>query len=209
MEYKDRVQCFIPGHIHTKVEAWRALRPRVDVEVLAWIEQGYQVKRHEAAMNIRCRNGKVARENEAAVRALFVKRVLEGSWETAKGEDLINIIPINLAPKPGAEVPWRWLINGQPVNDSYAKWKVRYEGLRTLPLVLKPGDYMICIDLHSGYDALRLTDDSRVLFGVRVVLMPDDVERLLRAGKIRIPLFGQMYNLIAVRKPMQLLCLEL
>ena len=194
VEYKDRVQCFIPGHIHTKVEAWRALRPRVDVEVLAWIEQGYQVKRHEAAMNIRCRNGKVARENEAAVRALFVKRVLEGSWETAKGEDLINIIPINLAPKPGAEVPWRWLINGQPVNDSYAKWKVRYEGLRTLPLVLKPGDYMICIDLHSGYDALRLTDDSRVLFGVRVVLMPDDVERLLRAGKIRIPLFGQVYK---------------
>ena len=44
VEYKDKVQHFIPGHIHTKVEAWRALRPRMDVEVLAWIEQGYQVK---------------------------------------------------------------------------------------------------------------------------------------------------------------------
>ena len=30
---------------------------------MAWIEQGYEVKKHEAAMHLRCRNGKVAREN--------------------------------------------------------------------------------------------------------------------------------------------------
>ena len=191
-KYRDKQQEFVPGHIHSKVEAWRSLRPQVDVEVMAWIEQGYEVKQHEAAMHLRCRNGKVARENMGAVRALFMKRVKEGSWEVVRGEDLINIIPINLAPKPGAEVPWRWLINGRPVNESYSKWRVRYEGLKTLPLVLKPGDWMVSIDLHSGYDALQLTQGSRALFGVRVVLTAQEVEELLQLGLLQAEQLGKV-----------------
>ena len=70
---------------------------------MAWVEQGYEVQHHEAAMHIRCRNGKVARDNDNAVRALFLTRLQEGSWETANGEDLIKIIPVNLAPKLGAD----------------------------------------------------------------------------------------------------------
>ena len=149
-EFKGRKQTFIPGYIHEKVDEWRRLEPKVDEEVMAWVEQQYEVQVHPAATGLRCRNGKVARENDGAVRALLMKRLKEGSWETSSSEEIINIVPINLAEKPGAEIPWRWLINGMPVNEAYQKWKVRYEGVHTLPLVLEPNDYMICIDLNSG-----------------------------------------------------------
>lgn len=192
-EYKGIVEKFIPGHIHDKVDEWRRLQPRVDEEVLAWVEQGYEVKEHQAAMGIRCRNGKVARENEEAVRALLLKRLREGSWEMTNSDEVINIVPINLAPKPSAAIPWRWLINGMPVNEHYAKWKVRYEGLHTLPLVLKPGDWMVSLDLHSGYDALKLQKKSRGLFAVRVVLLQEQVEALLQEGLLEVAQLGRQF----------------
>ena len=40
--------------------------------------------------------------------------------------------------------------SGMPVNEHYAKWKVRYEGLHTLPLVLQPHDYQVVTTTNEG-----------------------------------------------------------
>ena len=47
----------------------------------------------------------------------------------------VNIIPLNLAPKPGVKPPLRLIVNAIEVNEHVVgKWPCRYEGLQTLPM---------------------------------------------------------------------------
>ena len=52
---------------------------------------------------------------------------------------------------------------------------------------------MVSIDLHSGYDALKLTQASRALFGVRVVLSAQEAEELLQLGLLQVSQMGNLF----------------
>ena len=182
-EFKDRCDVFVPGGIHDKVEAWRAVRPKVDDEVLAWLEQHYEVQRHEEAVGVRCRNGKGARENPSALETLMIKRLSEGSWEMTGSVE--NVIPLNLVPKPGGEPPFRLVMDASPINSAYSKWKVKYEGHHTTPLAVKPGDLLFSVDLHSGYDCVLLKEGCRGLFGAKLRISAAGVARLRTGGSFQ------------------------
>ena len=176
-EFKGRKTPFVPGGVHKKVAAWRKMDPPPDREVLAWIEKGYEVKAPPEGEGIRSRNGRLARENMGALQALLIKRLKEKSWEAT--ESVTNIIPANLTPKEGAAIPWRLVLNAKLLNSSFNTWRTRYEGLKTVPLTVKPDDWLFSIDLESGYDAMLMQEKSRGLFGVKVRLTAEQVQELL------------------------------
>jgi hypothetical protein len=66
-----------------------------------------------------------------------------------------------LVPKPGQPGEWRFIFDGRELNDRIAGWRIRLEGLRDLPHLLRPGDEMVKIDLVSGFFHFRVSDDSR------------------------------------------------
>ena len=147
-QFLGRKTPFVPGGVHSKLEAWRNMDPPPDREVLAWIEKGYEVKMPPEAEGIRCKNGKVARANEEALQLLLLKRIKEGSWEITNAT--VNIIPANLTPKEGAEIPWRLVLNAIPLNEYFYTWRIKYEGLKTVPLTVKQDDWLFSVDYESG-----------------------------------------------------------
>lgn len=180
--YKDMKQCFKSGELHEKMEEWLRWEPTPDSEVLSWVEKGYPVQEHEAALGLNCGNGKVARQNPEALQILMTKRLREGSYETTR--TVKNVVPVNLVDKPTADPAFRVTLNGRPVNEAYGAWKIRYEGLKTVPLTVKHMDWLFTLDLFSGYDALLLTPESRGLFGVKIRFTEEQVRVLKEEGLI-------------------------
>ena len=80
------------------------------------------------------------------------------------------------------DLPWRFIINGIPVNEHYKTWKIKYESLRTVPLAVTPGCYMFTIDLESGYDAVELKKSCRGLFGISIVFSAERIAQLIAEG---------------------------
>ena len=193
-EFRNRAEAFKPGYVHNHYEAWLKVKPTPDDEVLGWIQQGYDAKHIPEATGIRCRNSQLARENNVAVKKLLLKRLRDGSWESTKGETLDNITPIHIAPKESADPPWRWLVNARPAGEHYTKWRVTYEGIHTLPLVVKPNDWLMSIDLTSGYDCIKLTKECRGLFGVRLVFPITIVELLIKEGLLLAEEVGRVFR---------------
>ena len=150
-------------------KAWRALVPRPHSEVLRWVDSMFEVKVQDMEP-IRKRNGAVARENSEALAVLIMGLLEQGSWEVVNKGSTVNVIPLNLAPKPGAEPPWRLICNAIEVNKcAVGAWPVRYEGVHTLPMVLEDGAYGFTLDLKDGYYAMWLQEASRGVFGGEVV----------------------------------------
>ena len=178
-EFKARVQEFVPGGIHAKLDAWRSMEPAVDTEVLHWVQHGYRVPHREEGVGLRLRNGRAARDNPDALQRLVMKRLRNQSWECTS--TVVNVLPANIAPKAG-DADGRLILNGQPLNEFYNTWRVRYEGMQTVPLCVTKGCWMISIDLYSGYDAVHLTKDSRGLFGVEVTFSAENLAALREEG---------------------------
>ena len=180
-EFKSTEKGVKPGKLHGRYEAWLQLDPTPDAEVLAWVPDMYVVKQHPDAMGLRCQNGRGARDNDEALQTILIKRLREESYEFAV-EGVINVVPVNLVPKPGATPPHRLVVVGSVINDSYEKWRVTYESLKTVALTTEEGDWLFSIDLDSGYDALLMTPESRKLFGVLVIFSKENVALLKQEG---------------------------
>ena len=178
-EFRSKVQEFVPGKIHDCLDAWRRLRPAVDAEVLRWVQYGYEVPHREEGTGLRLRNGKAAREKPDSLQRLVLKRLRNKSWECT--QSVVNVLPANIAPKDGDE-DGRLILDGKPLNEHYSTWRVRYEGVRTVPLCVTKGCWMFSIDLYSGYDAVLLTEDTKGLFGVEMVFSPENTALLLEEG---------------------------
>ena len=79
---------------------------------------------------------------------MILEVLVKGSWELVNEEDLINIIPIGLAPKPSKIPPFRLINDARLVNEHVGGWKFRYESLNAVPLVVNKGDWMFTLDLE-------------------------------------------------------------
>ena len=168
-----------------------------DSQVLKWMDQsGYHVHLSEQlvkelgaageqAVGIDKPNGVRAREHEVELRLVIVEALLKGSYEVvADRSGVDNVIPANLAPKPSKEPPWRLISNAMGVNKLLGLWSVRYETLRTVPLVVKQSDWVFSIDLTDAYHQFLLTEESRRLFGHKLRLTHEQVVQLEQAGKL-------------------------
>ena len=164
-------------------ERWRAMG--ADEEVLGWIRAGgYTVKVSEEGTGLFLKNGKLARDHDGELGKLVLQLLLKGSWEVVQAQQLTNVLPLHLAPKPGKNPPWRLICDGREVNKAVKEWKFRMESLRTLPVVVKPGDLMFTCDLEDAFYSAMLTEESRNLFGAKLKLDADMVQRCDRTGHL-------------------------
>lgn len=88
-----------------------------DSEVLAWMDQGgckvclSKEKVRELGkeglqpLGLNKRNGGRAREHGEDLRTVVMEVLLKGSYEVVTEEGVDNVIPMNLAPKPGKDPP--------------------------------------------------------------------------------------------------------
>ena len=154
-----------------------------DKEVLQWIRQGgYRIKVGEEGMGIREKNSKEARDHPEELQALILEVLVKGSWELVKEEELVNIIPIGLAPKPSKIPPFRLINDARLVNEHVKGWKFRYESLNAIPLVVKQGDFMFTLDLEDAYYSFLLEEESRNLFGGKLEFSEQMQARLKEEG---------------------------
>ena len=162
-----------------------------DEVVLSWFDQGgFDARMSEQLIaelaadgalqpvGIEKRNGAIARENEADLRMVVMEALRKGAYEVTTRLGVDNVIPMNLAPKPTKDPPWRLISNATEPNEFFPLWSVRYETLRTVPLVVRPGDWLFSIDLTDAYHQFALTVKSRRLFGHSIRLQQEDVQRL-------------------------------
>ena len=184
-KYRDRVQEFESGSLHHEqhVRAWEQLDPPADPEVLDWVRNQYEVRVGPEGKGIRKKNGQVARAHWDDHQTLVLKLLRQGSWEVVPAGSTANILPMNLADKPGAEPPWRIINNAMDLNEQIpCKWPIRYEGVQTLSMVLTPGCWGFTMDLKDGYYALWLRAESRRLFGAELKFSKENIEILEAAG---------------------------
>ena len=173
-------------------ERWKAAG--ADAEILSWIKQGgYEVRvSDDGARGIFKKNGKIARENGTDLAVLVCELVLKETWEIVSEQELRqngNILPMNLAPKPSKSPPWRIICNAIELNQFIKTWRVRYESLKSLGVMLKErregveAQWAFSIDLEDAYYSMLLKEGStRSLFGSKVFMPAELLCKLKEAG---------------------------
>jgi hypothetical protein len=121
------------------------------------------------------KNGQTARDNIGDLRLVVLEVLLKGSYEC---------VPREGVDKAEKGPPWRLIFNAIVVNAFIELWSVRYETLKTVPLVVSSGDWLFSIDLTDAYHQWSLTEESRRLFGHSVWLSQEQVQALFEAGKL-------------------------
>ena len=117
-------------------------------------EGGYTIKVDEAGKGIFKRNGKAARGNNIALVTLVLELLYKKTWEVVQEQQLHNVIPLGLTPKPGKDPPWRIISDAREVNEGVKPWKFRYETwyetLKSVPLIVNRGDWLLTCDLEDA-----------------------------------------------------------
>ena len=54
------------------------------------------------------------------------------------------------------------------MNEGVQPWKFKYETLKSVPLIMNKGEWLLTCDLEDAYHRCLLTEDSRNLFGGKV-----------------------------------------
>ena len=189
---RERKSVFVAGGMIVKpgmYEKWKAAG--ADEEILGWIKQGgYEVwVSEDGGRGIFKRNGKIAQENGTALAVLVCELLLKETWELVSEEELRksgNILPLNLAPKPSKDPPWRIICNAIDLNVFVSKWKCRYESLKSLGcMISQKGDsWLFSIDLEDAYYSCMLTKNCRGLFGAKVRMHAEQLAKLREAGLV-------------------------
>lgn len=189
--HEDPARAFCGGKLVQYRDTWE--RFGADAEVLSWLDEGYRVTisaEEEAAWSavgvyargIRKRNGGKARDNPVDMRVLVLQNIRKRSYEVCSVDDVDNVLPLNVAPKPGKSPPFRLIHNCIPLNPFVKLWSVRYEGLKTVPLVVAPGDWLFSIDLTEACYQLPLEETTRRLFGASLSFSQQQMQELEREG---------------------------
>ena len=105
-----------------------------------------------------------------------------GSWEVVSKSAVKNVLPLNLVPKPGKDPPWRLILNGRPFNPFVPLWNVKYETLRTVPLVVDKGDFVLNLDFTNAYYQIFLQEQARSYLGAALELTQRQVLELKKSG---------------------------
>jgi hypothetical protein len=186
-------QKFVAGQLHQYREEWR--KAGACKEVLDWLADGYPIRVNEDSAEaqeaiaagkdwkgINKSNGKLAMEHLDEFRLVVVDVLQKGAWAVVEHDAVVNVLPMNVAPKPSKSPPWRLILNCMALNEFVPLWSVRYETLRTVPLVVDQGDWLFSIDFTDAYYQLLVQEKCRELIGARIVLTQQQVQELFEAG---------------------------
>ena len=194
---REKKSVFVAGGMIIKegmYEKWRAAG--ADAEILGWIKQGgYEVRvSDDGATGIFKKNGKIARENGTALAVLVCELLLKETWEIVAETELRqngNILPLNLAPKPTKDPPWRIICNAIDLNCFVQTWRVRYESVKSCGILMREGDWAFSIDLEDAYYSCLLKSSCRNLFGAKVAMPAEQLRKLKEAGLLPQELEGE------------------
>ena len=118
------------------------------------IEKRAELVGHEMGHSftgINKRNGMIARKNPADFRTIVMNVLKSGVWEAVLPSQIKNKLPLSMIDKPGKDPPWRLLLNCMPFNPFVPLWSVKYETLRTVPLIMDKGDWLFSIVFTNYY----------------------------------------------------------
>ena len=187
---RHNTQVFEAGKLHSYLQQWK--EAGADSEVLSWLEFGYHIKLSEPSAEsdklpggwkgIHKRNGGTAREHDEDFRVVVMEVLMKKAWEVVMKAEVLNVLPMNLAPKPGKSPPWRLILNCMELNEFIRLWSVRYETLRTVPLVVSQGDWIFSIDFTDAYYQLLLDSESQSLVGAKIEVTQAQIQELLAQG---------------------------
>jgi hypothetical protein len=189
---KHDQQVFKAGKLHDHLQDW--IEFGADAEVLSWIKDMVPLHVDEAHaaviaeelgyshVGIKKPNGKRAQENLEDLRSVVLDVLQAGSWEVVTEDGIQNSLPLNLVPKPGKDPPWRLILNGMPFNPFVPLWSVRYETLRTVPMVVEKDDWVFNIDFTNAYYQIFFQKVARSLLGATVEFTQEQVRHLRDAG---------------------------
>ena len=181
--FKKKKQEFVSGAVHQPKRRQKWVDIGTDAIVMEWIDSHYTIEVEAAGVGLKSRNGKIAEAHKEDLIACLLKLLRQGSWEVIKEGQVKNLVPFNLTPKESAIPPWRLINNAMKFNEHIKRrWKVKYEGLQTLAMVLRQGDWGFTLDLKDGYYALWLAEISRGLLAGRVEVTAKMAELLVREG---------------------------
>ena len=154
-------QVFVAGKLHDYAAEWE--KAGADTEVMSWLLDGVPIvvdeKRAEVVeqemghsfSGINKRNGMKARNSPEEFRTIVMNVLKSGAWEAVLPSQIKNKLPLNMTEKPGSDPPWRLLLNCMPFNPFVPLWSVKYETLRTVPLIVDKGDWLFSIDFTKYY----------------------------------------------------------
>ena len=186
-ELRSRPSVFVAGGMILKpsmYQKWKAAG--APEQILQWIQEGgYKVRVTDEGRGLFFKNGSCAREHEAELAVLVCELLMKESWEVVSERVLRqtgNILPMNLAPKPSKDPPWRIVNNCMKLNEHVQKWRTRYESLKTLGIMIEKDSWIFSIDLEDAYYSFLLHPDSRSIFGAKAKLKKEQLERLKAAG---------------------------
>ena len=191
---KHNAQEFVAGKLHDYTDAWKDAG--ADSEVMSWLLDGVPIivdeRRAEVVeqemghsfTGINKRNGMIARENSEDFRVIVMDVLKSGAWEAVLPSQIKNKLPLNMTDKPGKDPPWRLLLNCMPFNPFVPLWSVKYETLRTVPLIVDKGDWLFSIDFTNYYYQLFFREDAREYLGAGLQMTQEQVKILEEEGML-------------------------
>ena len=185
-KYSKNKPC-VKGTPHMKWRRWQQAKPRFDGMALDIIKHcvHWELDRPMEADSREPQNGKLARENKEALADMILKDLRRGTYEVCQRSDLDVVLPFNLAPKPdGKPHPWRVCQRACVVNDALNDIRVRFEGYKTIPMVVSEGCWMFCIDLQSGYQQVLVSERVKRLQGGKLWMPKEHLLVLIEMGLI-------------------------
>lgn len=147
----------LSDRLRSKIAFWREWS--VSKVVLGWIAEGYRLPwkdgpcpPHEA------RNHAGAQQYAEFVDSAVAEMLREGAIAKATSKPKV-VSPLNVVPKktPGK---YRLILDLRFLNKWLHIPRFKFEGLRNLADILRPGDHMVQVDLQSGYYHLGMHPDS-------------------------------------------------
>lgn len=108
---------------------------------------------------IRLKN-RITPEQAPVLKVMIAKLLEQGVLSAIQPEDATFVLPMFLVPKaqPGE---WRFIFDARALNERISGWKIRLEGLRNLPMLMKTGDVVVKIDLVQGFYHVPLRGDTK------------------------------------------------
>ena len=148
-----------------KVRRWRELG--APLKVLRNLQRGVDLDFHTRPPPFNQGNSleNLSEEEQAWLDKEVSRNLGSGSWVAATIKT--HVTKCFLVPKkvePGQPKKWRLVIDLRHLNDFCRDKSCKFETLKSLRYLAKPGDWLISVDLQDGFHAIQVRPDHQKYF---------------------------------------------
>jgi hypothetical protein len=131
--------------------------------VLDWIKEGVKLPFSGEPLNCEYSNHKLSK-NQASFVSSEITSLLNNGCISNVDYKPHCVVPIGCVPKKNRKQ--RLIVDLRHVNSFSESRKFRYEDLSTLSQVIRPGDYMVSLDLKNCFSSCASSPRLCHIFGV-------------------------------------------